>query len=196
MQLRERRLICQLLWNPPHPNPLPGGERAFLLAVTFGITAPCLLPSSSSTTAPPPICCPVSGTRWRVVSDTVMGGVSQGRLSVAAVLGRPCWCLQGEVSLANNGGFVQASLDLSVAGFLDAGAYRGIELDACGNGGRYNVPLRTADTRTPRMQFYDCENGRREFTCGIALTYPLPKVHTRSIGVASDRVASSVVESR
>ena len=115
---------------------------------------------------------------------------------VGAVLGRPCWCLQGEVSLANNGGFVQASLDLSVARFLDSGAYRGIELDACGNGVRYNVPLRTADTRTPRMQFYDRENGRREFTCGIALTYPLPRVRTRSIGVASDRVVSSVVESR
>ena len=136
------------------------------------------------------------GTSWRVVSDTVMGGVSQGRLSVETVLGRPCWCLQGEVSLANNGGFVQASLDLGAGEVLDAGAYRGFELDVCGNGVRHNVPLRTADTRTPRMQFYDCENGRREFTCGIALTYPLPRVRTRSIGVASDRVVSSVVESR
>ena len=87
------------------------------------------------------------GTSWRVVSDTVMGGVSQGRLSVEAVLGRPCWCLQGEVSLANNGGFVQASLDLGAGEVLDASAYRGFELDVCGNGETYNLHVRTADTR-------------------------------------------------
>lgn len=83
------------------------------------------------------------GTAWRVVSDTVMGGVSQGRLVVDTVQGRPCLRLTGDVRLDNNGGFVQASLDLG--GTLDASGYRGIEIDVCGNGETYNLHLRTAD---------------------------------------------------
>ena len=63
------------------------------------------------------------------------------------MLGRPCWCLQGEVSLANNGGFVQASLDLGASEVLNAGAYRGFELDVCGNGETYNLHVRTGDRR-------------------------------------------------
>jgi hypothetical protein len=55
--------------------------------------------------------------------------------------------LHGEVSLANNGGFVQASLDLGAEGCLDAGAFGGFELDVFGNGESYNLHLRTADTR-------------------------------------------------
>jgi len=87
------------------------------------------------------------GTAWRVVSDTVMGGVSEGALDTDCVEGRACLRLTGEVSLENNGGFVQASLDLAEAGTLDASGFAGIELDVRGNGERYNVHLRTADTR-------------------------------------------------
>jgi len=87
------------------------------------------------------------GTRWRLRTDTVMGGVSSGRLDPVVVAGRPCLRLTGEVSLANSGGFVQASLDLDPAGTLDARGYRGIELDVYGNGQDYNLHLRTADTR-------------------------------------------------
>jgi hypothetical protein len=51
------------------------------------------------------------------------------------------------VSLENNGGFVQAALDLSLDGVLDARGFAGIELDVRGNGETYNLHLRTADTR-------------------------------------------------
>ena len=87
------------------------------------------------------------GTLWRLLTDTVMGGVSSGRLDPAVVAGRSCLRLTGEVSLENSGGFVQASLDLDPAGTLDARGYRGIELDVYGNGQDYNLHLRTADTR-------------------------------------------------
>lgn len=87
------------------------------------------------------------GTEWRVMTDTVMGGVSAGRIEPTLVAGRPCLRLRGEVSLENNGGFVQASLDLDPSGALDARDYRGIELDVYGNNEDYNVHLRTADTR-------------------------------------------------
>jgi hypothetical protein len=88
-----------------------------------------------------------NGVSWRVISDTVMGGVSSGSLVPTVVEGRNCLRMTGEVSLENNGGFVQASLDLGAAGLLDAGEYAGIEIDVFGNGEAYNLHLRTDDTR-------------------------------------------------
>lgn len=87
------------------------------------------------------------GTRWRLVTDTVMGGVSRGRLDPAVVEGRQCVRLTGEVSLENSGGFVQAALDLAPGGWLDARGYQGIELEVFGNAEDYNLHLRTSDTR-------------------------------------------------
>lgn len=88
-----------------------------------------------------------TGACWRLVTDGVMGGVSDGRLQPARIDGRPCLRLTGEVSMLNNGGFIQASLDLDNGGLLDARAYRGIEIDVYGNDATYNLHLRTADTR-------------------------------------------------
>jgi hypothetical protein len=87
------------------------------------------------------------GTAWRLVSDAVMGGVSGGRLEPTVVDGRACLRLTGQVSLENNGGFLQASLDLAPDGTLDASGHTGVELTARGNGGVYNLHLRTSDTR-------------------------------------------------
>lgn len=88
-----------------------------------------------------------NGASWRVVTDTVMGGVSDGRLKPAWVDGRSCLRLTGEVSLENDGGFVQASLDLDRHGPLDASRFAGVEIEVYGNGETYNLHLRTADTR-------------------------------------------------
>jgi hypothetical protein len=88
-----------------------------------------------------------NGMNWRVISDTVMGGVSSGSLVPTVVEGRDCLRMTGEVSLENNGGFVQASLDLSTSGLLDAGEYAGIEIEVFGNGDTYSLHLRTEDTR-------------------------------------------------
>jgi hypothetical protein len=88
-----------------------------------------------------------NGASWRVVTDTVMGGKSMARLVTAVVDGRPCISLTGEVSLENNGGFVQASLDLSKSGALDATGYTGIEMEIFGNNEQYNLHLRTEDTQ-------------------------------------------------
>lgn len=88
-----------------------------------------------------------NGASWRALTDTVMGGISSGQLMPAEIEGRSCLRLTGQVSLENNGGFVQASLDLNGSGLLDAHDYAGIEIVVYGNGEAYNLHLRTDDTR-------------------------------------------------
>lgn len=88
-----------------------------------------------------------NGKPWRAVTDTVMGGISKADLRATTISGKPCLRLKGEVHLENNGGFVQASLDLGAVGLLDASDFVGIEIEVCGNNESYNVHLRTGDTQ-------------------------------------------------
>lgn len=91
-----------------------------------------------------------TGTRWELISDSVMGGVSRGTLAHETVGGRPALRMRGEVSLENNGGFVQMALDLAQGGgTVDAGSWSGIELDVLGNGEDYGVHLRTDRVTRP-----------------------------------------------
>jgi hypothetical protein len=93
------------------------------------------------------------GTSWRLITDNVMGGVSSGRLTIYAREGRPCLRLQGDVRLENNGGFVQAALDLTSERALDASNYTGVQLDVFGNGEAYNVHLRSDDVWLPWQSY-------------------------------------------
>ena len=95
-----------------------------------------------------------NGAAWQLVSDRVMGGVSSGSLSVESVADRKALRLRGQVSLENNGGFLQLALDLAADGSpVDASAWAGLEVDVYGNGARYNLHLRTADVRRPWQSY-------------------------------------------
>lgn len=109
------------------------------------------------------------GTRWRAVSDQVMGGISDASISHAIVDGRPCLRLSGDVRLENNGGFVQAALDLQPHGgspgecrgdTFDASGYTGLRLCVRGNGEQYSLHLRTPDNVRPWQSY------RAHFTAG------------------------------
>lgn len=94
------------------------------------------------------------GTRWAVVSDRVMGGVSSGRLGPGAWQGRACLHLTGEVSLANDGGFLQAALDLSPGGAtVDASGRAGIAITVAGPAEDYALHLRTTDLARPWQSY-------------------------------------------
>jgi hypothetical protein len=93
------------------------------------------------------------GTQWRLITDSVMGGVSSGTLGLDQREGRDCLRLQGEVSLQNNGGFIQAALELGPSGVMDASAYAGVELDVYGNGEAYNVHLKTSRVWLPWQHY-------------------------------------------
>ncbi|MBK1646292.1 NADH:ubiquinone oxidoreductase [Thiocapsa imhoffii] len=97
------------------------------------------------------------GTPWRAVTDQVMGGRSQASISRETQEGRPALCLNGDVRLENNGGFVQAILELPpsddrVEGF-DASGYAGIQLWVRGNGELYNLHLKSTTTRLPWQSY-------------------------------------------
>lgn len=94
------------------------------------------------------------GTRWQVVTDQVMGGVSRGTLSRETVAGRPAMRMRGEVSLENNGGFVQMALDLATdSAAIDVSEWLGIELDVFGTGEEYSAHLRTLDLTRPWQSY-------------------------------------------
>ena len=93
------------------------------------------------------------GPSWRMFTDGVMGGVSTGMLTPASVDQRVCLRLQGDVRLENNGGFVQAALDVEDTPAEDASAYTGIEIEVYGNDEAYNLHLRTDDLWLPWQSY-------------------------------------------
>ena len=92
-------------------------------------------------------------SEWRMISDQVMGGVSNGRLERDQRLGRDCLCLRGTVSTENNGGFIQMAIDLVEANLADASAYGGVKLWVTGNDQQYNVHLRTTQLWLPWQSY-------------------------------------------
>ncbi len=89
---------------------------------------------------------------WRMFTDRVMGGVSDGEQAVTEVAGRPALWLTGTVSLANNGGFVQSAFMPRKT--IDGRSYSGLRLAVKGNGeAGYYVFLRTRATFMP-WSFY------------------------------------------
>ena len=91
---------------------------------------------------------------WEYVADGVMGGVSQGGLRQESYRGRNAAVLRGQVSLDNNGGFVQIAFDLRPDGSgYDASAWDGVEFDLCGNGELYDIRLRTDQLTRPWQSF-------------------------------------------
>ena len=95
----------------------------------------------------------LNGDHWSLVTDNVMGGVSQGRLTTTSIEDRKCLRMQGEVKLDNNGGFVQMSLNISDAFLHNITEYSGIMLQVYGNEQQYNIHLRTTDVSLPWQSY-------------------------------------------
>ncbi len=96
---------------------------------------------------------------WSFVADTVMGGKSTGGITRERIAGREAVRLTGQVSLDNDGGFVQMAFDLREDGdTVDASDWTGIEIDVIGNGDVYELRARTDQLSRPWQSF------RAEFT--------------------------------
>ncbi len=81
------------------------------------------------------------GTPWEGFTDRVMGGRSDMVVGIKHEDGHPYLSMTGNVSLANNGGFIQARLLLKGDGrsSFDASRYSGIRLSAKGRGDDYYI---------------------------------------------------------
>lgn len=125
-----------------------------------------------------------NGAVWALISDRVMGGLSSGRMTRETVAGRAALRMRGAVSLENDGGFLQVALDLAPdGGLVDARGWSGIEVDALGDGERYNLHLRTADVARPWQSY------RFAFEAGPAwrsVRAPFAAFAPHRIGVALD----------
>jgi len=93
------------------------------------------------------------GTSWRLITDAVMGGVSNGQLTLDSIENTACLRLRGDVRLENSGGFVQAALGLTRETEFDASGYSGVMLEVYGNAEEYNVHLRTDDIWLPWQSY-------------------------------------------
>lgn len=89
-------------------------------------------------------------TRWRFISDAVMGGVSTGELEFHHEDGDTYARMTGNVSTENNGGFIQFRMRLSSSLPKEV---KGLRLLVRGNRQQYFVHLRTSGTFLP-WQYY------------------------------------------
>jgi len=89
-------------------------------------------------------------SRWQFIADTVMGGVSTGKVSFDEEDAETHARLTGSVSTRNNGGFIQFRMKLLTP--LPESTV-GLRLVVRGNDQRYFVHLRTSGTLLP-WQYY------------------------------------------
>ena len=93
--------------------------------------------------------------RWRFVTDQVMGGVSTGRLRFDIFREQPIAHMIGDVSTANNGGFIQVRAKVSRGA---AKNLKGVRLLVKGNEDSYYIHLRVAGSFVPwhyyQQEFY------------------------------------------
>ena len=91
---------------------------------------------------------------WQYISDQTMGGVSEGQ----AILDRDGDMifarLTGNVSTANNGGFIQIRTNFSFVDLINTKKdLKGVLLNTKGNGETYHIFIRTSEDRSYR-DFY------------------------------------------
>lgn len=111
---------------------------------------------------------PVEGKslNWRMISDQVMGGVSTGQVSRQEKNDSMSDCLMGNVSLENNGGFIQMQIDMrdvvkrsgkkgesSTALSRHFSDYDGIFIEVMGNNHSYNLHFKTSQLWFPWQAF-------------------------------------------
>lgn len=88
---------------------------------------------------------------WSMISDQVMGGVSNATLRQEQRQNSDSTCLVGRTSLDNNGGFVQMKLDIEPSE-LHAN-YQGLFIELAGSAHDYNLHIKTTQLTRPWQSF-------------------------------------------
>ena len=82
---------------------------------------------------------------WSAISDNVMGGISEVNFYEIEEDGDKFYRLEGAVSTANNGGFIQSVIRFP----FNAEEYKGIRIKTRGTNDTYYVWIRTPASRFP-----------------------------------------------
>ena len=91
---------------------------------------------------------------WQYISDQTMGGISNGQAILDKDGDMLFARLTGNVSTANNGGFIQLRSTLSFVNLYNKNKnLKGVRLKTRGNGETYHLFIRTSETRSYR-DFY------------------------------------------
>ena len=98
---------------------------------------------------------PEKNQQWVFFTDRVMGGVSSGKLEIGSEDGSKFYRMTGNVSTANNGGFIQFQADLSNISNTEE-VFNGIKIKVRGNNENYQIFIRTNLTVLP-WQYYSSE---------------------------------------
>ena len=98
--------------------------------------------------------------QWELVTDRVMGGVSNGQMEQTVIKGQAATRMTGRVSLDNNGGFIQIAADL----LPPPPSAKGVALHLIGNAETYNIHLRTSDLDRPWQSFRQAFTAPAEWT--------------------------------
>ena len=91
---------------------------------------------------------------WQYISDQTMGGVSNGQAILDKDGDMIFARLTGNVSTANNGGFIQIRTNFSFVDLINTNKdLKGVLLNTKGNGETYHIFIRTSEDRSYR-DFY------------------------------------------
>ena len=92
---------------------------------------------------------------WQYISDQTMGGISNGQAFLEKDGDIFFARLIGNVSTANNGGFIQIRSTLSFVNLFNKNKpLKGVRLKTKGNGETYHIFIRTSETRSYSDFYY------------------------------------------
>ena len=87
-----------------------------------------------------------TNTNWKMITDQVMGGISQGQFNYQKIGYDNAVILTGKVSTKNNGGFIQIRRNLNNVNLNNV---KKVTIIAKGNDEKYFIHLRTSFTILP-----------------------------------------------
>ena len=92
------------------------------------------------------------GERWSFFTDRVMGGLSEGQVTVSNQNNTTCYKMTGNVTTENNGGFIQVRT--KITNHPNDKQFLGVRIKVRGNDEKYSIHLRTKYLLFPWQYYY------------------------------------------
>ena len=124
-----------------------------------------------------------TNTNWKMITDQVMGGISQGQFNYQKIGNDNAVVLTGSVSTKNNGGFIQIRRNLDDVNLNNV---KKVTIIAKGNDEKYFIHLRTAFTVLPWQYYQSSFIVQNNFKkSGFLLPDKINPKNIKSIGIVA-----------